>query len=126
VRALKLATATIGEYYDRAQINVNSAAGNERLGVYNTATNPDVLKAETGSIASANGLNWRSLTEFAIDTTQMWLAFQVDNASNNLFYTNTGNTADKRLQTQAYGAFPNPFVQASQDQDTVNGKIGHS
>lgn len=125
---MKLASATIGESYDRALINVNSAVGNERLGVYNSegTPKPNSLKSESSSIASQAGQNWRSLTEFEIDTVQMWLAFQVDNAGNSLFLSNTGNTFDKYTYVKSYGVFDATFADTSHDQDVVNGKIGHS
>ena len=124
--ANKLSLGNIGEYYDRIAGNVFNAVGNERLAVYDdVAGSPTNLLAETGSIVSANGFNWRSVTEFVLPTTQCWAVFQVsDNTSD--WYGQTQASGNQQYKLQVYGAAPNPFGVTINATFNFNMKVGHS
>lgn len=120
-------TANVTDLYDRIAVNISSAVGNERLGVYDDtgSTAPDNLLAETGSIASSNGFNLRSLTEFSIITAQTWIAIQVSSTTNDIFYENSGTP--QKFKSQSFGAFEDPMTSPSNGIDLIlNCKIGHS
>lgn len=127
LNAIKLTTlGTIGHYYDRVAFDWNAAAGNERVGVYDDSSNPTNLMAESTSSANATGFGWKSVTEFALTTTQNWAAMCADNASASAKYMTTGGN-NRTTRSFTYGALPNPFGGTpSADNGNLNCKIGHS
>lgn len=120
-------SGTAGALYDRIAVNVNSAAGNERLAVYNdngSGTQPNSVLGEVGSTASSNGYNWRSVTEFSLTTTTIYIAVQVSSSSNNLYYNSGQNQVSA---SQAFGAFPSgASLTYAASGNTINMKTGHS
>ena len=102
------------------------AAGYERVGVYDDSSNPNNLMAESTSAAVATGFGYKSVTEFALTTTQNWAAVCVDNAGASAKYTTVGGNL-RITRSFTYGALPNPFGGApSADNANMNCKVGHS
>lgn len=124
---IKLSLGIIGQYYNQVAVNVQSAAGNMRFGAYddNGSTAPNNLYAQTGSIAATSDFAWRSLTEFALDTSQNWSAWQSDSSSLNVYYKASTNQSDQH--TFSYGSFNNPYGTVNTNNSyAVNTKLGHS
>ena len=113
---------TVGALYDRIAVNLFASAGNERLACY---SDTDVLYRETGSIASANGFNWQSVTEFSLTGTAGRIALQVNNSSNDVYDSGATDT-NNGVIPYTYGAFPDPLASNIQVFFVRNMKIGHS
>lgn len=93
-------------YYDEIAVNSYAATGNIHLGVYSeTSSAPDDLLADTGSIALTADYAFKSLSAFALTTTNVWLC-DLKSASSNLDRKETGTLYYLNM---AYGALPNPF-----------------
>lgn len=121
-------TGTIGECYNRIAQNYFNSTGNSKLACYdNGSTNPNALiGGETTSQALDSTFTWRNVTEFELTTTKIWLAFQCDNASNDVYYNSAG-IGLRRQQTHTYAnAFPNPATPSNNDGVVMNLKIGHT
>jgi len=120
ILAASNSSGVVDTYYDRIALNVFSASSNERLGCYDDSSGPNAVLAETGSITSTNGYNFRSLTEFALTTTTVWLAMQTE-AAQDLYY----QSISRRFKVQAYGAFTTGGF-SSDTNPMPNMKISHS
>lgn len=119
-------SGVIGTYYDRLALNIFSAVGNERLGHYadSGSTKPSALLAETGSIASVNGFNWQSVSEYQLTTVINWVAIQTDSGSNDIYHSAGGN---REYKSWTYGAFENPITGTTNSTTNIaNCKAGHS
>ena len=122
-------SATANRCYDRIACNIFSAAGNQRLGVYDngggggdTATN---LLIETTSHTAVTGFNWKNVTEFTIPDTIEWIVQNSDSASIDIYYGSTGTR--EGLNPYVYTTFLNPLVGETYASNyIINYKIGHS
>lgn len=119
----------IGHYYDQIALDIVTPSGNYRMAAYDdNAGAPNNLYAETASLAQASGYTFKSLTEFALTTQQVYLALQSDSGGAPLFRYKTGGVSgDVRYKPFSYGAFPNP-AGSGFTLDTYKWvmKIGHS
>lgn len=120
-------TGTVGHLYDRVAASMNTASGNHRLGIYSDSSGPDVLEAETGSLAVTADYAWQTVTEFDLTTATNWLAWDADNTSCEFKYKTGYSSGDIRYKTYTYGALPNP-AGAGYTSDTYKHlmKMGHS
>ena len=127
IEITRVSTAgVIGAKYDRLAVNIFNAVGNERLACYDEDTAlPDNLLAEVGSTASANGFNWRTVTEYELTTTGVWVGGQYSSGSNDTFY-GLIRAAENKYHNQAFGAFPDPFGSIDGNNVERNYKCGHS
>jgi len=108
-------------------MDITTAAGNYRLGVYDDNSNPNNLYAETGSLAAATGYTFKSLTEFALATTIVWTCMNYDGGLQHKRTSVGSFPGGGSIKSAAFGAFPNPFgtPDASFDYKWVS-KVGHS
>lgn len=121
-------TGVVGEYYNQIALNCFNSTGNMKLACYDEgSTNPNnKIGGETSSVALDSAFTWRAVSEFALTTTKIWLAFQCDNASNSLYYTYPGPGL-RRSESHTYAnAFPSPATPSAMDSLVINMKIGHS
>lgn len=103
-------TQVIGSYYNEVALDIVTAAGNIRLGVYSGTTggNPTNLYSESASIASPSSgtFSFQIINEFQLTDTSTWIAFQANSASLSINYLDSGtNDWDVAF---TYGAFQNP------------------
>lgn len=120
-------TGTAGHLYDRIATNIFSSAGNEREGVYSdSSSTPDVLLAETGSIASSTDFNWDSVTEFSLTTGPIWLTHNRTSTSLDIYYNNVVGRWDYNVGT--FTNFPSDMTGLGSGGFTgvLNMKVGHS
>ena len=109
ITASKLATATVGHYYDQVAHNIAIASGNYNQGVYDTSGGvPTNLIQSTGSIAVTADFALKSLTEFQINTTQMWTASMTNNATTQ-WRTWNGASGDAYTKTGTFPTLNNPL-----------------
>lgn len=115
---------TVGELYNQVALNVDTAVGNIRLAAYDDSSNPTNLYAETGSSAATADYNFRSVTEFDLDTAQNWAAWQQDDGD--IVVNSLVVTGGREFVAHTYGVFPDPFGSPTGDDNAENMKIGHS
>lgn len=101
----------IGKLYDRIALSVTNSSGNIHEGVYDDSTGPNVLLADTGSIAcpASSSYAFQSVTEFSLTTTQIWLALEADNTTITFRAANNSIANSRKVHNQSYGALSNPF-----------------
>lgn len=117
-------TGIIGQYYDRIAANYFAdGSGNDRLACYDeSGGNPNAILAETGSSATLASFGWKSVTEFALTTVNLWICLQVDNADADCYFKASVNRVAK---SQAYGAFSTGGFTPGSGSGR-NMKIGHT
>lgn len=116
----------VGTYYNQLAVNIHTASGNYRLGLYDDSSGTPVnLYAETGSIAAATGFNFQSITEIPLSTSQNFIAVNCDNATLKV-YRNLEASGDNIFKTWTYGAMQNPISGTSSGSGRQNTKMGHS
>ena len=97
-------------------INAFATGGNIRLAVYadnGAGTNPATLLGQTGSTACSAGWNDVAITGVTVPVSGIvWLAFQADGGTVDIYYDNTVNIYNVAT---GYGAFPNPYGTAATD-----------
>lgn len=71
-----------GQFYDQIAVDSDNTSGNINLGAYDeSASKPNNLNGSTGSIAMTADYAFKSMTEFAIGTDNVWLAYNKSLAS---------------------------------------------
>jgi len=118
-------TGIIGQFYDQIALDINVAAGNIRLGCYDDSTGPVNLKSQTGSTAAATGYPFIACTEFALTTTQNWLALANSSASIDVRY-DAGTATPRWDKSFTYGSLPDPSGASFTNNLGFKMKIGHS
>ena len=124
------ATGTIGDYYDKAGVNVAvDSTGNIRTGAYQDSADPTAMtlyQQSSSTATSGTGFNDLALTEFALLTTSVWICMQV---STDTDLISRGGTTDRRTKNQGFGAFPNPLSGYTQNLANIqcpNMRLSHS
>jgi len=119
-----ITTGTVGHLYDQVSISISVANGNIRLGVFSDVSSAaDVLQSETGSITNFTDFAFKSLTEYSLPTSLVWIGVQVDNTSNTFNVTNTVTT--RQNESHTYGTFPATATPTATGQ-VMYVKTGHS
>lgn len=119
----------IGKLYDQIALKVTTSSGNIHLGVYDDSSAPNVLLADSGSIAcpASSSYTYQSVTEFSLTTTQTWLAWSADNTTITVRTANNTDTNARKVHNMAYGALSNPFGSIAFTDNYSNVmKTGHS
>jgi len=99
-----LPTGNVTDLYNQSAIEVSSAVGNMRQAVYDGDGLANNLYQETASFAASTDYDFHSLTEFDLDTTENWVAFQVSSSSCGVVWDSSA-TLNYATDVHTYGAF---------------------
>jgi len=118
-----------GELYNRIayrNASLSGGAGDMVLGVYSEVSSvPANLTATTASniSMSAPDYSWQSLTEFALETNEVWLVVNREQEGN----SGEGAVAGSQYKGLTFGAIPNPAGTGwTTITQTRTQKLGHS
>jgi hypothetical protein len=121
---------TVGHYYDQIAAKIGNSAGSIRMGVYDDtgSTVPSARIAQTGIITmpASSSYTYQSITEFALTTTQAWLAMNFDNVSATVERANGLAVTIYFKQPVASNELTTPVSGFSTSQSPFRMKIKHS
>jgi hypothetical protein len=99
---------TVGQYYDRIAVDFTVAGGgNINLGLYDDNSNPNNKLSQTGTLTNNDtSFTYKTMTEAALTTTTIWLAFVYDTSSTE----HVTAVSSARYVSFSYNAtLPSPF-----------------
>lgn len=114
LRAVKFTSLPLGQFIDSFTINVNVAAGNIRIKVYDdNSDSPGTLKSESNSLTVGTllgDINFRlnKQVEVPVDGI-LWLAFENDNATLDLDLSTGQSSGTLYTVAHTYGVGPTSF-----------------
>ena len=112
-RTGQLPTPVIGNTYNSIALNITTAlpGGNYKLGAYDdNSGEPDALYEQTGDFTPNDGYTYRTVTDFDLASTVVWLGNNHDTGILNIIQGTTGDTWDRRYYIgYSYGSsMPDP------------------
>lgn len=128
VRAFKLPSGTVGEYYDRVAVSALNSNGNLTLAIYDDSSGDPVNRMGlTSSNAADSAYTWRSVTEFALTTAVNHAAYIASNGTFQCQSTTGPSDSQDGHITGGYGDPADPFGSIDfSNTDQARMKIGHS
>lgn len=123
------AVAVVGTYFDRMAVDCFDSTGNLKMACYedNAGSAGNKISGDTISAPLDSAFTWRSLTEFQVTKTTLWLA-SVTDGSGFFYYKNTGVSGNSNLDSAFIYSNPldNPFSATSVNVYLQHIKVGHS